>query len=107
MTRNNLDAVRLLTPFLVLYSHSFVFLGLPVPLFLSWTTPSPLGIFIFFTISVYLIAASWQRDGDVFRFLSKRSLRIFPGLAVCILLTAFVLGPMVSIAPAQGIFPQS
>lgn len=104
MTPNNLDAVRLAAAFMVLYSHSFVFLGLPVPVFLSWTSLGTLGVFIFFTISGYLIAASWQRDGDVFRFLSKRALRIFPGLAVCVLLTAFVLGPMVSTLPPHDYF---
>lgn len=91
--RNNLDAVRLIAAFLVLYGHSFVFLGLREPLFLSWLPLGSLGVFIFFTISGYLISQSWQRDPHAIRFLQRRALRIFPGLAVCVLLLVFVLGP--------------
>jgi len=91
--RNNLNAVRLIAAFLVLYGHSFVFLGLREPLFLSWLPLGPLGVFIFFTISGYLISQSWQRDPHVIRFLQRRALRIFPGLAVCIILSVLILGP--------------
>lgn len=36
MMPNNFDFIRLVAAFLVLYGHSFVFLGLPEPLFLFW-----------------------------------------------------------------------
>jgi len=90
---NNLTALRWFAASLVLYGHSFVFLGLPEPLFLQWVPTGPLGVYIFFAISGYLVAQSWQRDPSVPRFLAKRALRIFPGLLVCTLLSVLVLGP--------------
>ena len=91
--QNNLTALRWFAASLVLYGHAFVFLGLPEPLFLQWVPMGPLGVYIFFAISGYLVAQSWQRDPSVPRFLAKRSLRIFPGLLVCTLLSVVVLGP--------------
>ena len=90
---NNLTALRWFAACLVLYGHAFVFLGLPEPLFLQWAPMGPLGVYIFFAISGYLVAQSWQRDPSVLRFLAKRILRIFPGLLVCTLLSVLVLGP--------------
>ena len=90
---NNLTALRWFAACLVLYGHAFVFLGLPEPLFLQWVPMGPLGVYIFFAISGYLVAQSWQRDPSVPRFLAKRALRIFPGLLVCTLLSVLVLGP--------------
>ena len=96
---NNLDAVRLVAAALVLYGHSFVFLGLPEPLFLSWLPLGPLGVFVFFTISGYLVSESWARDPSLPRFFARRALRIFPGLAVCTLLSIVVLGPLLTTLP--------
>ena len=39
---------------------------------------------------------SWEHDSKLSAFLAKRTLRIFPGLIACVLLTAFLLGPAVS-----------
>ena len=91
--RNNLTVLRWFAASLVLYGHAFVFLGLPEPLFLQWVPMGPLGVYIFFAISGYLVAQSWQRDPSVPRFLAKRALRIFPGLLVCTALSVLVLGP--------------
>ena len=91
--QNNLTALRWLAASLVLYGHAFVFLGLPEPLFLQWVPMGPLGVYIFFAISGYLVAQSWQRDPSVLRFLAKRALRIFPGLLACTLISVVVLGP--------------
>ncbi len=91
--RNNLTALRWFAACLVLYGHAFVFLGLPEPIFLEWVPMGPLGVYIFFAISGYLVAQSWQRDPSVPRFLAKRALRIFPGLLVCTAISVMVLGP--------------
>jgi len=95
-TLNNLTALRWLAASLVLYGHSFVFLGLPEPLFLQWVPLGPLGVYIFFAISGYLVSQSWDRDPHLFRFLQRRALRIFPGLAVCTILCVMVLGPLLT-----------
>jgi peptidoglycan/LPS O-acetylase OafA/YrhL len=90
---NNLTALRWFAASLVLFGHAFVFLGLPEPLVLQWVPMGLVGVYIFFAISGYLVAQSWQRDPSVLRFLAKRALRIFPGLLVCTALSVLVLGP--------------
>lgn len=56
----------------------------------------PVGVYVFFAISGYLVAQSWESDAHVFRFLQRRALRIFPGLIVCILHSVAVLGPLMT-----------
>ena len=102
--KNNLNVVRFFAAMLVLYGHSFVFLGLPEPLFLRWIPLGPLGVYIFFSISGYLVSESWDRDPSAFRFLIRRILRIIPGLAVVILLSVFILGPVVTTIPLGEYF---
>lgn len=96
MRNNNLNILRLIGACLVLYGHSFAFLGLNGPVFLSWLPMGPLGVFIFFTISGYLITESWDHDPNLGRFLARRALRIFPALIVCVILTVFLLGPILT-----------
>jgi peptidoglycan/LPS O-acetylase OafA/YrhL len=104
MSPNNLNITRLIGAILVLYGHSFVFLGLPEPLFMSWIHIGPLGVFIFFTISGYLITQSWERDPNVLRFFIRRTLRIFPGLAICILISVLIFGPLLTELPLKEYF---
>jgi peptidoglycan/LPS O-acetylase OafA/YrhL len=95
--RNNFDFLRVAAAFAVLLSHQYALSGRPEPLvqFLgsSW---GGLGVLVFFAISGYLVAGSWQNDPHLGRFAARRLLRIWPGLAVACLLVALVLGPMVS-----------
>lgn len=103
-TSNNLTFLRWVAALMVLFGHAFVFAGQPEPLFLGYMTLGPLGVWIFFAISGYLVSQSWQRDPDVLRFLARRCLRIFPGLAVCILLSVLALGPAVTTLSLQQYF---
>lgn len=102
--RNNFTALRWFAAGMVLYGHSFVFLGLPEPTFLGWAPMGPLGVYIFFSISGYLVAQSWENDPNVFRFLQRRALRIFPGLFVCTVLSVFLLGPIFTTIPLLDYF---
>ncbi len=104
MPPNNLNMVRLAAASMVLYGHSFIFLGQREPLFLSWVPLGPLGVFIFFTISGYLVSESWDRDPHLGRFFQRRLLRILPGLVVCILLSMLVLGPLLTTLPLREYF---
>lgn len=94
IANNNFNLLRLIGAVLVLYGHSFVFLKRPEPIVLNWLPYGPLGVYIFFTISGYLIVKSWNSDPVWYRFLLRRALRIFPALFVCILATFFILGPL-------------
>lgn len=49
----------------------------------------------FFTLSGYLISASYDRLPDVLHFVRNRLLRIFPGFWVCLLVTGFLIAPAI------------
>lgn len=54
-------------------------------------------VHVFFILSGLLVTASLCRSQGPVPFLLGRAFRIFPGLIVCAMLTAFVLGPVMSI----------
>ncbi len=56
-------------------------------------------VFIFFAVSGFLITQSFEQTQAPLRYLLKRCLRIFPGLILVLVLTAFVLGPIVTTLP--------
>ena len=92
---NNFDALRIFAALLVIYGHGRDLSGGADPGL--WGVPlARIGLDIFFSISGYLVTISWEHDSKLSAFLAKRTLRIFPGLIACVLLTAFLLGPAVS-----------
>lgn len=101
--RDNFDAIRLIAALIVVYGHAFPLSGLASPSILG-NEVQTLAVKVFFTISGYLVIESWRRDPSPYRYLWRRCLRIFPGLVVCILLTAFILGPLVTWLPLKQYF---
>ena len=103
--RNNFDALRLVAAASVVFSHSFLIAeGTQDHEPLIWLTGNQsilglVGVFVFFAISGFLVTQSFEETGDPGRFLMKRALRIFPGLFVATLLSAFVLAPVVTSLP--------
>ncbi|WP_426689371.1 acyltransferase family protein [Rhodanobacter ginsengiterrae] len=93
---NNFDAVRLLAAGIVLCSHQFALTGRAEPRPFGLLTMGTFGVLVFFAVSGYLVAQSWDRDPHVLRFAAKRFLRVWPGLAVVTLVAALVLGPWVT-----------
>ncbi len=96
---NNFDVLRLLGAFFVLVSHSFGILnkGLEQPgIRVSgyFIIPSEIGLYIFFTISGYLVTQSLLQSKSYGHYLWKRFLRIVPALVVvnfvCVIMGAFV-----------------
>jgi peptidoglycan/LPS O-acetylase OafA/YrhL len=49
----------------------------------------------FFVLSGFLVTRSWYSTGSTVRFLWHRVLRVFPAYWVCLIVTAFVLAPIV------------
>jgi len=96
MIYDNFNVLRLIAACMVVFGHAFAFLGLPEPLLFSWIKYGSFGVLVFFIISGYLIAESWNKDPNLFRFFVRRLLRIFPALIVCTLLTVFIFGPLVT-----------
>jgi peptidoglycan/LPS O-acetylase OafA/YrhL len=94
---NNFDVLRLGAAVMVLVSHSFALTGHHEPTLLDISdTLGFVGVLIFFSISGFLIPRSWLVDSRPIPFAAKRFLRIIPGLLASVLITAYVLGPLVS-----------
>jgi peptidoglycan/LPS O-acetylase OafA/YrhL len=88
---NSFDALRLLAAYSVLFAHHFDLTKNAGPS-LFGVGFGGLGVAVFFALSGYLVAGSYFADPHFGRFMVRRILRIFPGLAVCVLLTVFVAG---------------
>jgi peptidoglycan/LPS O-acetylase OafA/YrhL len=97
---NNLNLIRMIAALSVLVSHAW-------PLALGMGTEQPLerltgfqlgtqAVYVFFAISGFLIARSYEHHGTVREWAAARVLRIFPGLAVVLVIMAFGLGPLLT-----------
>jgi len=89
---NNFDLLRILFAWFVIVSHSYVLNGdgATDPLFVATNSTflfSFIGVKGFFIISGYLIFKSMVVSTSIFEYLVKRVLRIFPALAVVLLVT--------------------
>ena len=103
--QNNFNALRLIAAIMVLVSHCFSLTGRAEPLgSLSRQTLGELGVSIFFAISGFLIAKSWNTDPAPRRYALKRALRLLPALFVAVLVTALVVGPIVTTLSPSGYF---
>lgn len=109
---NNIGTLRLLGAFLVLFGHNWaLFYGPGVqtdPLTvlvsrwqLSHEVIHGIGINLFFVLSGFLISKSFCSGHGIIRFCLARFMRIFPALAVTVLLSALLLGPLVSTLPVS------
>jgi peptidoglycan/LPS O-acetylase OafA/YrhL len=100
--RNNFDALRLAAAGAVVFSHSFLLSqgrqdNEPLMLLTGGqATLGVVGVFVFFVLSGFLVTQSFETTASPWHFAAKRALRIYPGYAVCLLLCAMVLGPLVS-----------
>jgi peptidoglycan/LPS O-acetylase OafA/YrhL len=101
---NNFDALRLLAALCVLISHQRALNAMLEPDILHVFSLGGLGVAVFFAMSGFLVAQSWHADPHVLRFAAKRLLRIWPGLAVAVVLCAVVLGPLVTTLPLPDYF---
>ncbi len=59
---------------------------------------------MFFALSGYLVAGSLLRSTSLLHFLAFRILRIYPALSVEVLLSAFIIGPVLTHAPLAQYF---
>jgi peptidoglycan/LPS O-acetylase OafA/YrhL len=105
---NNLNLVRFLLASAVILTHSYGVFNdmaheplLAVSHFIDCGSLSVLG---FFFISGYLILKSALRWSSPEQFIASRFLRIFPGLAIAVILAGAVLGPLVSVLPVKAYF---
>ncbi len=112
---NNINTFRFLGAFLVLFGHTFVLFYGPgggedpiselIKHYAGYRAKLPgIGVAIFFVLSGYLITRSYLARHSLLAFVEARVLRIYPALWVTLLLTVFVLGPIVTAQPVTEYF---
>ncbi|KRK45506.1 acyltransferase [Dellaglioa algida] len=93
---NNLNLIRLIAAILVLWTHSWALLNVPMTLPYSEVkiniSVGLIAVMIFFIISGFLISMSFDRTKSWKKYLRARVLRIFPGLIVSAFFVAFIIG---------------
>lgn len=103
--KNNFDFLRFVAATIVTFYHSApLSLGDSVPPLLGFD--GSIGVGIFFIISGYLITQSFLNRPDLLFFLKSRLLRLVPALTVVVLITVFVLGPLITTESIISYFSQ-
>lgn len=93
---NNYSLIRFIAASLVIFSHSYHLTGYfnAEPLLRLWgfIDFSAVAVAIFFVVSGFLIAQSFNRRRNLWVFFEARVLRIFPALIIAVFLTVFIVG---------------
>jgi peptidoglycan/LPS O-acetylase OafA/YrhL len=100
-TPNHFTVLRMVAATAVLVDHSYRLVGRTPPLsrLIGFADVGTLAVYVFFTISGYLLLSSWASRPRLLLFAVKRTLRIVPALAVAVVGTALVLGPLLTTLP--------
>jgi peptidoglycan/LPS O-acetylase OafA/YrhL len=69
-----------------------------------WGRPLLLLVPMFFALSGFLVAGSWERCRTIVSFLGLRILRIFPALVVQVILSAIIVGTIFTTYPLKAYF---
>lgn len=91
---NNFDLIRLVAACAVIVSHVFQVVGYggidPLTPYLRGLSLGAVAVIVFFAVSGFFVTQSFARHPSVLRFLAARMLRIFPALAVVLLVTILI-----------------
>ncbi|MFO6298651.1 acyltransferase family protein [Rahnella selenatireducens] len=108
---NNLDLIRLMCAYFVIYAHAFVLS--PVDgsndilykiTLLGYVSFGGVAVKTFFLISGLLVTNSLMSNGNIFNFMSSRFFRVFPAYAATIIISAVIIGPLLSIFNVESYF---
>lgn len=102
---NSFNLVRLLAASAVVLSHSFyITMGTSVREPLELSTGYPLGahaVNLFFALSGFMVAASWQRNPDMLTYLTSRALRLYPALIASAILVYLAGALLTTVSMAE------
>jgi peptidoglycan/LPS O-acetylase OafA/YrhL len=107
---NNLNLIRLFLASMVIVGHSPILNGAtkywvdPISYFFSFSASGPWAVNIFFFISGLVVTNSLMHSRKPLRFITARFFRIMPAFAFVVLISAIVIGPMVSILSVRQYF---
>lgn len=107
--RNNFNVLRLIAAIFVVISHTYMVIGRyesePLRMISNNTIIiSTIGLYIFFFISGFLVTKSALESDNVMHFLFKRFLRIYPALIILVLISVFILGPLLTRLTTKDFF---
>lgn len=109
---NNLNLIRLVAAFMVIFSHSYPIVQGQGGDFLSVLSKGTMdcgafAVSVFFFYGGFLICRSAWQKSDAGVFWKARCKRIFPPLVFVTALLAFLVGPLVSTLPVAAYFQNS
>ncbi|MBO6719803.1 MAG: acyltransferase [Rhizobiaceae bacterium] len=103
---NSYGVIRLAAAIAVVFTHAFGVVGgwdAPEPLFAStgWSLGAH-AVHVFFALSGFMVAASWERSSGWIDFVVARALRIMPAL-ICVNIAIVLIGGLwlTTLAPAD------
>jgi peptidoglycan/LPS O-acetylase OafA/YrhL len=99
--KDNFLLLRFIAASMVIYGHGSAITGGPGRaeffVWMGWGTYSgDIAVDIFFIVSGFMITGSYLRRQHLGDFLWARVLRIFPAFLFCLVLSAYVLGPLIT-----------
>lgn len=107
---NNLNIIRLFASLMVVYMHAFAIStgSQTQDIFYMLTNHKSLAggiaVYIFFIISGFLICRSFDRSSSVISYAKARFLRIWPLLFIVVMVSALVVGPILTPYPLDIYF---
>ncbi len=106
------DVLRIIAALAVILSHSFALTGNAADRLQFWVGHhriplGTLGVSIFFVVSGFLVTKSWDRTEQARVFVRHRFARIWPALTLVVVLTVFVLGPLLTTESLGAYFSSS
>jgi len=107
---DNFLMLRFLAATMVVYGHGYPLSGMQkLDIFVRagfGADSGKIAVSMFFCISGFLVTGSLVRWQNVIAFIKARALRLFPAYAACLLLCAYVLGPLVTTLPLRAYLRQ-
>lgn len=110
---NNLNLIRLFLASMVIVGHSPILNGAtsfwvdPITYFFPFAASGPWAVNIFFFISGLVVTNSLMSSRKPLRFITARFFRIMPAFAFVVVVSAFVIGPLLSVFPGRQYFQSS